>query len=149
MKTRTMTIIELRGACKMQRVLLSLFLMLFVSLQGCSKKTEESLEESRGKYQADTCVSNLKILAIGCAQFADAHNGMTPTSFDDLKPYVEKLPDRLICPAAKDQNSPSYKLVGGGKEWQAAETYILIEEVEPNHNGKRTVLYSDGGVEQR
>lgn len=92
------------------------------------------------------CASNLKTLAVAIAEYASEHDGKLPKKLEDLSRY--NAPDRLFfCPSAKDQAHYSYVLMGATNVWGIGGDIPIVLEIQPNHYGKRHVLYDDGHVE--
>lgn len=105
-----------------------------------------SQESTQGRDYARTliCASNARALGVAIALFTQEHNGSLPEKLEDISPYCAT--NRILfCPSAKDQTNYSYVLTGATNVWGATNTIILLE-FEPNHNGRRHVLFDDGRV---
>jgi hypothetical protein len=94
------------------------------------------------------CAANMNEIGLAIGVYADDHEGRIPREFNDLRQYLPRLDEALICPWARDTNHPSYKIVLGGKRWNTQETTnaIVVIETEMNHHGRRNALYGDGRV---
>jgi len=103
---------------------------------------------AREKARRANCLSNMKQIGLAIEMYADGHDGKIPQKFDDLRPYTS-LDKRLICPSAKDTNTPSYQILLGGKKWDSPETSnsVVVAEWPFNHRGKHHVLFGDGRIE--
>lgn len=101
------------------------------------------LHNERTKAREADCLSNVKAIGFACAMYADSHDGRLPRDFDDLKNQITS--DKLfICPSAKDQTHYSYAFTGATNIWGVSSSIVILREIEPNHRGKRVVLYDDG-----
>ena len=92
------------------------------------------------------CISNLKALGIAIAGFAQEHDGKLPEKLEDMSEYYGS--DRILfCPSAKDKTHYSYVLTGATNVWGVSSNTIILIEIDPNHYGRRHVLFDDGRVE--
>jgi hypothetical protein len=107
-----------------------------------------ALNQARFKARQAACVNNVKQIGLGCAMYADEHNGTLPRKIDDLKPYITST-NIFVCPQARDMSRYSYAFVGVTNKWEEDPNLVILREIEPNHHGKRTVLFDDGHVEVR
>jgi hypothetical protein len=106
------------------------------------------LDAAGPKVREGQCLSNVKAIGLGCAMYADSHDGRLPRSFDDLKHLITS--DKVfICPSAKDQIHYSYAFTGATNIWYASPDIVILREIEPNHYGNRVVLFDDGHAELR
>jgi len=104
-----------------------------------------ALRSARENAREANCMSNVHGIGFGCAMYADAHGGRLPRSFEDLSNVITST--RIyICPSASDQTRCSYELTGTTNLWNVSPSIIVLREIEPNHHGKRVVLYDDGRV---
>jgi hypothetical protein len=94
------------------------------------------------------CASNLKSISIAIEGFAYDHGGKMPERLEDLSQY-HSSDNIFFCPSAKDNAHYSYALTGVTNIWGASSNIVIVIEVDPNHYGKRYVLYGDGRVELR
>jgi prepilin-type processing-associated H-X9-DG protein len=111
-----------------------------------------ALSAAREKARATVCINHVKTLGLAVAMYANDHDGKITGRLEDLTSYVgdeETFRRQLLCPSAKDQTHASYELLQGGKTWQSDADAVVIREIEPNHRGKRTLLYGDGHAEQK
>jgi hypothetical protein len=104
-----------------------------------------SSTEGRDYVHVLVCASNVKALGAAIGRFAEEHDGKLPEKLEDLSHYYssEKI---LFCPSRKAQTRYSYMLTGATVTWRITNVVILVE-IEPNHYGKRHVLFDDGRVE--
>ena len=117
------------------------------------------LDRAHEKARHANCMSNVKQIGLACAMYADQHNGNLPRSLDDLKPYATST-KVFFCPQVVGTNQSSYEsrgftnnysyeFVGVTNKWLDNPDLIILREIEPRHNGWRTVLFNDGHVEQK
>jgi hypothetical protein len=108
-----------------------------------------ALAQARGSARRANCMSNMKQIGLGIAQYCDDHNQQMPRTFDDILPYVGNSRKILICPEAADQSTPSYYMVAG-VVWQDTNITVLVTEPDGNHGGRgHNALYNDGSVQWR
>ena len=93
-------------------------------------------------------MSNLKQIGLAIDMYAGEHGGKIPWTFDDLRPYAERLDKLIVCPSSKDTNHPSYQILLGGQQWKSTETLnaIVVTELLSNHGSGRNALYGGGQV---
>ena len=80
--------------------------------------------------------------------YADTYNGKLPQRLDALTNFLSTT-KIFYCPAAKDSTHYSYEFTGVTNSWQDDPDVIILREIEPNHHGRRVVLYNDGHVESK
>ncbi|MGA2139262.1 MAG: DUF4190 domain-containing protein [Verrucomicrobiia bacterium] len=106
-----------------------------------------ALNSAREHARRAQCMSNMKAFGFAIAMYADEHDGKIPRNFDEARKFYvsDKI---LICPSAKDTNTPSYQILLGGKKWGSPETadVIVMTESLSNHRLGRNALYGDGHV---
>lgn len=107
-----------------------------------------ALGTARSKAIEAVCISNAKQIGIACAEYADSHNGNLPHKLDDLSLYLSTT-NVFICRLATDTTRYSYEFTGFTNKWGEAPNVVILREIEPNHHGKRVVLFDDGHVELR
>ena len=102
--------------------------------------------QSRDYAHVLICASNVKALGRAIAEFAREHNGKHPEKLEDISPYGGSN-KTFVCPSANDKSHFSYVLTGATNVWGVSTNTIILLEVEPNHYGRRHVLFDDGRVE--
>jgi hypothetical protein len=102
-----------------------------------------ALNAAREKAREVNCISNVHQIGLGCAMYADAHNGSLPQKLDDLTNFVT-MTKYFACPSSKDPTSYSYEFAGVTNKWGKDPHVIVLREIEANHRGRRVVLYDDG-----
>lgn len=105
-----------------------------------------ALSHARENAREANCCSNVKQIGLGCAMYADQHDGRLPRSFDDLQDVIPTT-KIFVCPSAKDLTHYSYEFTGVTNKWQNDPDVVILRETEANHRGRRTLLYNDGHVE--
>ena len=92
------------------------------------------------------CASNLRAIGVAIVGFAYDHDGQLPEKLEGISQYdaSDKI---LFCPSAKDKARYSYELTGATNLWGVSSNTIILIEIEPNHYGRRHVLFDDGHVE--
>jgi hypothetical protein len=92
----------------------------------------------REQARRAACANNVKMLCMASIAFAQEHDGALPKTLDELKPRLggEKTAGHvLVCPAAKDQSAPSYRLEHAGEkvnDLPAAPTSSGAPDREPS-----------------
>ena len=94
------------------------------------------------------CINNVKGIALACAMYANEHDKTLPRRFNDLEPYT-KSTKPFFCPSAKDSTSYSYEFTGVTYKFQEDMDIVILREIEPNHRGRRVLLYNDGHVQSK
>ena len=95
------------------------------------------------------CLSNMKVIGVAIAMYADQRDQTIPKTFEDLQPYAPDLGKFLICPASKDTRRSSYQILLGGKKWNGpgtVDTVVMTEPLSNHHGVGRNALYGDGHV---
>lgn len=112
--------------------------------------------KGREKARVNSCLSNLKQVALAMQQYAQDYDETLPSAdnwADDLLPYLKNR-ELLICPSDPTPETPSYSMVPalGGRRLEdipAPPETIVLYEVESGqpvyrHNGGMNVSYADG-----
>lgn len=112
-----------------------------------------ALNAAREKAREQVCMANLRQISMACFLYADEHQGAIPGNLDQVKSHLGSTMAGptlkvFICPSAKNSQTPSYEIIGGGTQINAGTpaTAVLIRETEPNHRQHRNVCYKDGHV---
>jgi hypothetical protein len=101
---------------------------------------------AREKAREEDCLSNIHGIGFACGMYADSNDGKLPHNFADLKGLITST-KLFICPSARDQIHYSYELTGATNVFGVDSSVVILREIEPNHHGKRNVLYDDGHAE--
>lgn len=102
-----------------------------------------ALSAAREKGRQAVCISNVKVIGLGCAMYADTYNGSLPQKLDDLTNFVTTT-KYFACPSSKDSTRYSYEFTGVTNKWGNDLHVVILREIEANHRGRRVVLYNDG-----
>lgn len=106
-----------------------------------------ALVQAKGRARRANCMSNMKQIGLGVAQYYDDHTNTMPRTFNDILPYVGNSRKIFICPEAADQSTPSYQMVPG-VIWQDTNLAVMVTEPASNHRGQgHNACYNDGHVE--
>lgn len=106
-----------------------------------------ALAQARWRARRVTCMSNMKQIALGVAQYYDDHTNTMPHALSDVLPYVGGSDKVFVCPEVADQSAPSYQLVPG-VVWGDSNLTIMVTEPDNNHRGQgHNACYNDGHVE--
>jgi prepilin-type processing-associated H-X9-DG protein len=93
------------------------------------------------------CRCNLRQIGLAIGQYYEDHTNAMPRTLADLKPYTGGSERIFICPDAKDNTGPSYRLLSD-VEWQSEKLEPIVVEVPGNrHRDGGNVLYNDGHVD--
>jgi hypothetical protein len=98
---------------------------------------------ARERAREATCLSYVKAIGYGCAMYADLHDRKLPRDFADLKDVISST-KLFTCPSARDQTHYSYEFTGATNVFGVSSNIVILREIEPNHHGKRAILYDDG-----
>jgi prepilin-type processing-associated H-X9-DG protein len=110
---------------------------------------QQVLYQAREVSRREFCLSNMKALGLVIAMYADENGGRIPRNLEDARKFYTS-DEILICPSAKNGNTPSYQILLGGKRWNSPETIdavVLTEPLSNHHGAGRNALYGDGHVE--
>lgn len=99
------------------------------------------------RLRARVCQQNVRLISEAIDMYAQEHAGNIPQRLEDLRVYLPNLDKLLICQSAKDQTHYSYTLTGLTNVWGVSSRIVILREIEPNHQGKRVLLFDDGHVE--
>jgi hypothetical protein len=106
------------------------------------------LGRARGPACEANCFAHVKAISLACGLYADIYNGKLPQKLDALSDFVSTT-SIFYCPLAKNRTVYAYEFTGVTNKWHEDPQVVILREIEPSHNGRRTLLFDDGRVELR
>ncbi len=104
-----------------------------------------ALAKAREAARKAVCSSNLKIIGLALAIYANDHDDKYPLRLEDL--LAGYLPDAEALQCPSDSSEERSYLYVPGLSVAHEPTPIVVFERKGNHAGGRNVLYTDGHVE--